>query len=70
MRVPLSWLREFVDVQVAPERLADALMMRGLEVRGLERWGSAWDGFVVGELLEVAPPPKADRLQQIGRAHV
>ena len=42
MRVPLSWLREFVDVQLTPEQLADALTLRGLEVRGLERWGGNW----------------------------
>ncbi len=62
MRVLLSWLREFVDVQLTPEQLADALMLRGLEVRGLERWGSTWQTMVVGELLEVAPHPRADRL--------
>jgi phenylalanyl-tRNA synthetase beta chain len=63
MRVPLSWLREFVDIELSNEQLADALMMRGLEVRGMERWGADWSTFVVGELLEVGPHPRADRLQ-------
>ena len=63
MRIPLSWLRELVDVQLTPEQLADALTLRGLEVRGIERWGSAWNKMVVGELLEVGPHPRADRLQ-------
>lgn len=63
MRVPLSWLREFVDVQLTPEQLADALTLRGLEVRGLDRWGGNWGKMVVGELLEVSPHPRADRLQ-------
>lgn len=63
MRIPLSWLRELVDVQLTPEQLADALTLRGLEVRGVERWGSAWNKMVVGELLEVGPHPRADRLQ-------
>ena len=63
MRVPLSWLREFTDVQLTPEQLADALTLRGLEVRGVERWGSHWEKIVVGELLEVGPHPRADRLQ-------
>ena len=61
MRIPLSWLRELVDVQLSPEQLADALTLRGLEVRGVERWGSAWNKMVVGELLEVGPHPRADR---------
>ncbi|NBW31842.1 MAG: phenylalanine--tRNA ligase subunit beta [bacterium] len=63
MKIPLSWLREFTDVQLTAEQLADALTLRGLEVRGVERWGANWSKMVVGELLEVAPHPKADRLQ-------
>jgi phenylalanyl-tRNA synthetase beta chain len=63
MRVPISWLRELVDVQLTPEQLADALTLRGLEVRSVERWGGAWNKMVVGELLEVGPHPRADRLQ-------
>jgi phenylalanyl-tRNA synthetase beta chain len=63
MKIPLSWLREFTDVQLTAEQLADALTLRGLEVRGVERWGANWNKMVVGELLEVAPHPKADRLQ-------
>ena len=63
MRLPLSWLREFTDLQLTAEQLADALTLRGLEVRGLERWGATWERIVIGELLEVAPHPRADRLQ-------
>jgi len=63
MKIPLSWLREFTDVQLTAEQLADALTLRGLEVRGVERWGASWNKMVVGELLEVGPHPKADRLQ-------
>ena len=63
MKIPLSWLREFTEVQLTAEQLADALTLRGLEVRGVERWGANWSNMVVGELLEVAPHPKADRLQ-------
>ena len=63
MKIPLSWLRELVDIQLTPEQLADALTLRGLEVRGVERWGGHWHKMVVGELLEVGPHPRADRLQ-------
>jgi phenylalanyl-tRNA synthetase beta chain len=63
MKIPLSWLREFTNVQLTAEQLADALTLRGLEVRGVERWGANWNKMVVGELLEVGPHPKADRLQ-------
>ena len=34
MRVPLSWLREFVDVDLTPEQLAERLTLLGMEVKG------------------------------------
>jgi phenylalanyl-tRNA synthetase beta chain len=62
MRVPLSWLREYVDVQLDPEKLAERLTLLGMEVKGIERWGADWRNVVTGELLEVARHPRADRL--------
>ena len=37
MRVPLSWLREYVDVDLTPEALAERLTLLGMEVKGIER---------------------------------
>jgi phenylalanyl-tRNA synthetase beta chain len=62
MRVPLSWLRDYVDVQLTAEQLAERLTLLGMEVKGLERWGADWRNVVIGELLEVARHPRADRL--------
>ncbi|MDH4143129.1 MAG: phenylalanine--tRNA ligase subunit beta, partial [Chloroflexota bacterium] len=62
MRVPLSWLRDYVDVQLTPEQLAERLTLLGMEVKGIERWGSDWQDVVVGELLSVDRHPRADRL--------
>ena len=62
MLVPLSWLREYVDVTLEPEALAERLTLLGMEVRGIERRGADWQGVIVGELLEVKPHPNADRL--------
>jgi len=62
MLVPLSWLREYVDLTLEPEALAERLTLLGMEVRGIERRGTDWQGVVVGELLEVKPHPNADRL--------
>lgn len=62
MRVPLSWLREFVDVELDAEQLAERLTLLGMEVQAVERWGADWQSVVVGELLTVAPHPRADRL--------
>ncbi len=62
MRVPLSWLREYVDVELTPEALAEQLTLLGMEVKSIERWGADWENVVVGELLEVSRHPRADRL--------
>ena len=62
MRVPLSWLRDYVDVELTPEQLAERLTLLGMEVKGIERWGADWRNVVVGELLAVERHPRADRL--------
>jgi len=62
MRVPLSWLRDYVDVELTPEQLAERLTLLGMEVQRVERLGEDWQNVVVGELLTVAPHPRADRL--------
>jgi phenylalanyl-tRNA synthetase beta chain len=62
MRVPLSWLRDYVDFDLEPGALADRLTALGMEVQGIERVGQDWQSVVVGELLEVVPHPRADRL--------
>jgi phenylalanyl-tRNA synthetase beta chain len=64
MRVPLSWLKDFVDIVVSPESLAETLTMAGLEVSKIDHVGQDWDRerVLVGEILEVNHHPEADRL--------
>ena len=62
MRVPLSWLADFVETDLTPEQLAERLTLLGMEVKAIERWGADWQNVVVGELLTVARHPRADRL--------
>ena len=62
MRVPLSWLREFVEVDLTPEALAERLTLLGMEVKAIDHRGAEWRNVVVGELLLVKPHPRADRL--------
>ena len=66
MRVPLSWLRDFVDVELTPEQLAERLTLLGMEVKHIERWGADWQNVVVGRAAHrrAAParrPPVASR---------
>jgi len=65
MRVPLKWLREYVDLSTPLKEVAHRLTMAGLEVTGIERTGSDWENVVVGEVLAVRPHPDADRLRLV-----
>ena len=65
MKVPLSWLREYVTVDLPPADLAHRLTMAGTEVGSQETVGSDWDGIVVACVTEVRPHPNADRLSLV-----
>ena len=68
MQVPLSWLREYVDVDVPANELARRLSVSSLEVeRVVETGVSDTNGnlglFKVGKVVEAGKHPNADRLQ-------
>jgi phenylalanyl-tRNA synthetase beta chain len=60
IRVPLSWLRVYVDVTIPVDDLAHRLHMSGTEVKGIER--RSWDKIWVGRVAELAKHPNADKL--------
>ena len=69
MRVPLSWLKDHVNITIPIPELAERLTLAGLEVEsvayvGLPGAELPWDPekIVVGELRAVRPHPNADRL--------
>ena len=63
MKVPLSWLREFVDVDLPPEELAHRLTMSGTEVSSIDVIGGTWDNVFVARVAALDPHPNADRLK-------
>src|SRR5919199_3958049 len=63
MRISLNWLRELVDVTLAPEELAETLTFAGFEVEDIEDLRRLADGVVVGKVLDVQPHPNADKLR-------
>src|SRR5512132_4553799 len=62
MKLPLSWLRDWVSVEADADRIASCLTMRGFYVAGIEMLGGEYPGVVVARVLEVARHPNADRL--------
>ncbi len=62
MRVPLKWLSEYVDLTLDPGELAERLTMAGVEVGEVITTAGEWDGISVGQVVDVARHPNADRL--------
>ncbi|GIK40207.1 MAG: phenylalanine--tRNA ligase beta subunit [Chloroflexota bacterium] len=69
MKVPISWLKDFVEITLSAEELAERLTLAGLEVGsigyvGVEGADLVWDRekLVLGHLLKVEQHPQADRL--------
>ncbi|MYD27910.1 MAG: phenylalanine--tRNA ligase subunit beta, partial [Dehalococcoidia bacterium] len=64
MKLPLSWLRDYVDVDLPPAEFATRVTDAIAEVEGWEVIGEQWDPELVrvAEVLAVDPHPNADRL--------
>lgn len=62
MRIPLSWLQEFIDLSLTPEEIARYLTLAGLEVDHFETIGNHLKPVRVVEVLESAKHPNADKL--------
>ena len=64
MRIPVSWLKEFVEVGLPVDELADVLTLGGLEVDAIDR-GDGARGVVVAEVLDVAKIEGSDKLHLV-----
>lgn len=62
IKVPLSWLKDYVDIKMPAEELAAKLTLRGLEVGAIIQIGADWANVLVGEVLSVEKHPDADKL--------
>ncbi|KGX89061.1 phenylalanine--tRNA ligase subunit beta [Pontibacillus litoralis] len=63
MYVSLNWLKQYVDVQgLSPEVLAEKITKSGIEVEGIESFGTYVDHLVVGHVEQCEQHPNADKL--------
>ena len=62
MKVPLKWLKEYIDVTLPPTELAERLTMAGIETKEAQVIGGRWTNVVIGRITAVNPHPNADRL--------
>ncbi|HUY18478.1 MAG TPA: phenylalanine--tRNA ligase subunit beta [Candidatus Binataceae bacterium] len=62
MKLPLSWLGEFVSLPFEVEEIGRRLTAAGVEVENLERLRPAFSDVVVARVLKAERHPNADRL--------
>lgn len=63
MRIPLNWLKEYVDIKIPTRELSDKITMSGTENEILKAEEGSFEGIVVGEIIEIEKHPNADKLQ-------
>ena len=65
MNISYKWLKDYVDFDLTPQQVCDALTSTGLEVDALEEVQSirgGLKGLYVGEVLTCEPHPNSDHL--------
>lgn len=67
MLVPLSWLKEHLeitpDIDFSPQKISEVLTLAGLEVDKIENTSLGFDGIIVAKVLKTEPHPQAERLK-------
>lgn len=62
MKVSLSWLNDYVNIEMAPSDLAEALTMVGLEIESVSERYDYLDTVFVGRIETIEAHPNADKL--------
>lgn len=62
MNLPMSWLNDYMDIDVTPKEYADRLTMTGSKVEGFESMGDSVQNVVAGKVLTCEDHPDSDHL--------
>ena len=60
MKAPISWLQDFVKIDIPAEALADKLVHAGFEVEEIIREADAIKNVVTGRVLAMERHPNSD----------
>ena len=63
MKAPFSWLKDYVDIDITAQELAEKLFSCGFEVEELSYLGEKINRVVVGEVKALTPHPDSDHMQ-------
>ena len=62
MKIPYNWLKEYIDIELSLEEIAERLTMAGLEVADIKTTADKFKNVIVGEIKQIEKHPDADRL--------
>ena len=62
MLASINWLKQYVDIPVTPEVLADKLTRVGLEVEQVIHLGEGLEGVITGKVAQIERHPNSDHL--------
>ena len=62
MLASIEWLKEYVDIDVTPEELAEKLTRVGLEVESVIHLGKGLTGVITGKVAEISKHPDSTHL--------
>ncbi len=62
MKVPMKWLKEYVDIKMSAQEYADRMVMSGTGVESVDEVGGDFDGVVAGKVLTCDAHPDSDHL--------
>ncbi|MBE6061349.1 MAG: phenylalanine--tRNA ligase subunit beta [Clostridium sulfidigenes] len=62
MKYPVKWLKDYVDINVSPVELADALNLSGSHVEELILTGDEISNVVTGKITKIERHPDAEKL--------
>ena len=62
MRVPYTWLKDFIELELSAEELAETLTRAGIEVEEIVTLAPQFSGVVVAEVISIEKHPQADKL--------
>ncbi len=63
MKAPISWLNEYVDINVDIDTLCQRMVAIGLEIEEVEYLGGKISGVVIGQVESIVAHPNADKLR-------
>lgn len=63
MKMSLSWLNRYLDIDVPVQELCDKMVMSGFEVESIEDMSATMSNVVAGRIVKLEKHPDADKLQ-------